>query len=72
MAKFLQSTLDELSLQSKGEAHSHNAKEFKQFFDNVRFSLKFLFLECFSKIVSFLILFSRFVIPVKQHQAMIF
>lgn len=36
MAKFLQTTLDEMSLQAKGESHSNRAKEFAQFFDNVR------------------------------------
>lgn len=35
MAKFLQTTLDEMSLQAKGESHSNRAKEFAQFFDNV-------------------------------------
>ena len=35
MAKFLQTTLDEMSLKAKGESHSNRAKEFAQFFDNV-------------------------------------
>lgn len=35
MAKFLQTTLDEMTLQARGESHSNRAKEFKQFFDNV-------------------------------------
>ena len=41
MAKFLQQTLDEMSLESKGESHSHNAKSFKEFFDNVSVFLSF-------------------------------
>ncbi|KAH7641466.1 letm1 and ef-hand domain-containing protein anon-60da [Dermatophagoides farinae] len=36
MAKFLQTTLDEMTLQARGESHSNRAKEFKQFFDNIR------------------------------------
>lgn len=35
MAKFLQTTLDEMTLQAKGETHSDRAKEFAQFFDDV-------------------------------------
>ena len=35
MAKFLQTTLDEMSLQAKGETHSNRAKEFATFFDTV-------------------------------------
>ncbi|GBN53386.1 Mitochondrial proton/calcium exchanger protein [Araneus ventricosus] len=33
MAKFLQDTLDEMAVKTKGEAHSHTAKEFAQFFE---------------------------------------
>lgn len=36
MAKFLQDTLDEMALQTKGDTHSHTAKEFVQFFDKIR------------------------------------
>lgn len=36
MAKFLQNTLDQMALQSKGESHSHKAKEFAEFFEKVR------------------------------------
>nr|XP_027204065.1 mitochondrial proton/calcium exchanger protein-like [Dermatophagoides pteronyssinus] len=36
MARFLQTTLDEMTLQARGESHSNRAKEFKQFFDNIR------------------------------------
>lgn len=36
MAKFLQNTLDELSVHAKGEAHSHTAKEFATFFEKIR------------------------------------
>lgn len=35
MAKFLQTTLNEMTLQAKGESHSNRAKEFATFFDNV-------------------------------------
>ena len=35
MAKFLQNTLDEMTLKAKGESHSHKAKEFAQFFEKV-------------------------------------
>lgn len=35
MAKFLQTTLNEMTLQAKGESHSNRAKEFAMFFDNV-------------------------------------
>ncbi len=35
MAKFLQNTLDEMTLQAKGESHSDRAKEFAQFYDRV-------------------------------------
>lgn len=35
MAKFLQTTLDEMALQSKGESHSERAKEFAEFFEKV-------------------------------------
>lgn len=35
MAKFLQNTLDEMTLKAKGESHSHKAKEFAQFFERV-------------------------------------
>ncbi|XP_015783661.1 mitochondrial proton/calcium exchanger protein [Tetranychus urticae] len=38
MAKFLQTTLDEMALQSKGESHSEKAKEFAEFFDKIRSS----------------------------------
>lgn len=38
MAKFLQNTLDEMALQQKGDKHSHNAKEFVQFFEKIRTS----------------------------------
>lgn len=36
MAKFLQSTLDEMAVKKRGEAHSHNAKEFAQFCEKIR------------------------------------
>ncbi|XP_035206770.1 mitochondrial proton/calcium exchanger protein-like [Stegodyphus dumicola] len=36
MAKFLQDTLDEMALQSKGDSHSHTAKEFVMFFEKIR------------------------------------
>ncbi|GIX91553.1 hypothetical protein CDAR_528352 [Caerostris darwini] len=36
MAKFLQDTLDEMALKTKGETHSHTAKEFAQFFERIR------------------------------------
>ncbi|GFV91493.1 hypothetical protein TNCV_2384531 [Trichonephila clavipes] len=36
MAKFLQDTLDEMALKTKGESHSHTAKEFAQFFERIR------------------------------------
>ncbi|XP_023218269.1 mitochondrial proton/calcium exchanger protein-like [Centruroides sculpturatus] len=36
MAKFLQHTLDEMALHRKGDKHSHTAKEFAQFFENIR------------------------------------
>lgn len=36
MAKFLQSTLDEMALQAKGESHSHKAKDFAIFFEKIR------------------------------------
>ncbi|CAN7991467.1 unnamed protein product [Ixodes hexagonus] len=36
MAKFLQSTLDEMAVKNRGEAHSHNAKEFAQFCEKIR------------------------------------
>lgn len=36
MAKFLQHTLDEMTLKAKGESHSHAAKEFAQFFEKVK------------------------------------
>ena len=39
MARFLQTTLDEMTLQARGESHSNRAKEFKQFFDNVSFEI---------------------------------
>ena len=35
LAKFLQITLDEMSLQAKGETHSAKAKEFADFFNKV-------------------------------------
>ena len=35
LAKFLQNTLDEMSLQAKGETHSNKAKEFAEFFNKV-------------------------------------
>jgi len=35
MAKFLQITLDEMTLQAKGETHSNKAKEFALFFNKV-------------------------------------
>jgi len=35
MAKFLQNTLDEMTLKAKGESHSHKAKQFAQFFEKV-------------------------------------
>ncbi|KAG8199034.1 hypothetical protein JTE90_021047 [Oedothorax gibbosus] len=35
-AKFLQETLDEMAVSSKGETHSDTAKEFSQFFDRIR------------------------------------
>lgn len=36
MAKFLQSTLDEMAVKKRGEAHSHNAKEFAKFCEKIR------------------------------------
>ncbi|CAG2122068.1 unnamed protein product, partial [Medioppia subpectinata] len=36
MAKFLQDTLDEMTLQAKGETHSNKAKEFALFFNKIR------------------------------------
>ncbi|XP_042900197.2 mitochondrial proton/calcium exchanger protein [Parasteatoda tepidariorum] len=36
MAKFLQDTLDELAVSSKGDSHSDTAKEFVTFFDKIR------------------------------------
>ncbi|RWS30489.1 LETM1 and EF-hand domain-containing protein 1-like protein [Leptotrombidium deliense] len=36
MAKFLQKTLDEMALKAPGETHSHSAKQFVTFLDNVR------------------------------------
>ncbi|KAI1278017.1 Mitochondrial proton/calcium exchanger protein [Halotydeus destructor] len=36
MTKFLQTTLDEMALQAKGETHSHSAKEFADFFVKIR------------------------------------
>ncbi|XP_054167458.1 mitochondrial proton/calcium exchanger protein-like [Oppia nitens] len=36
MAKFLQNTLDEMTLQAKGETHSAKAKDFALFFNKVR------------------------------------
>lgn len=39
-AKFLQETLDEMAVSSKGETHSDTAKEFSQFFDRVYNFLK--------------------------------
>ncbi|CAG2103897.1 unnamed protein product, partial [Medioppia subpectinata] len=36
MAKFLQNTLDEMTLQAKGETHSNKAKEFALFFNKIR------------------------------------
>ncbi|GBN39283.1 Mitochondrial proton/calcium exchanger protein [Araneus ventricosus] len=36
MAKFLQDTLDEMAVKTKGETHSHTAKEFAQFFERIR------------------------------------
>uniref|UniRef100_A0A023FWY9 Mitochondrial proton/calcium exchanger protein n=1 Tax=Amblyomma parvum TaxID=251391 RepID=A0A023FWY9_AMBPA len=36
MAKFLQSTLDEMAVKKRGEAHSHNAKEFAEFCEKIR------------------------------------
>ncbi|GFQ74754.1 hypothetical protein TNCT_432151 [Trichonephila clavata] len=36
MAKFLQDTLNEMALKTKGESHSHTAKEFAQFFERIR------------------------------------
>lgn len=36
MAKFLQNTLDEMAVKKRGEAHSHNAKEFAQFCEKIR------------------------------------
>jgi hypothetical protein len=41
MAKFLQQTLDEMSLKAKGEHHSANAKEFAHFFEKVILTRKF-------------------------------
>ncbi|CAL1292169.1 unnamed protein product [Larinioides sclopetarius] len=38
MAKFLQDTLDEMAVKTKGETHSHNAKEFAEFFERIRTS----------------------------------
>lgn len=36
MAKFLQNTLDEMAVKKRGEAHSHNAKEFAEFCEKIR------------------------------------
>ncbi|KAH8019273.1 hypothetical protein HPB51_018668 [Rhipicephalus microplus] len=36
MAKFLQHTLDEMAVKKRGEAHSHNAKEFAEFCEKIR------------------------------------
>lgn len=36
MAKFLQSTLDEMAVKKRGEAHSQNAKEFAEFCEKIR------------------------------------
>ncbi|XP_076372048.1 mitochondrial proton/calcium exchanger protein-like isoform X1 [Tachypleus tridentatus] len=36
MAKFLQETMEEISVQARGDKHSHTAKEFAQFFEKVR------------------------------------
>lgn len=36
MAKFLQSTLDEMAVENRGEAHSHTAKEFARFCEKIR------------------------------------
>lgn len=36
MAKFLQSTLDEMAVKKRGETHSHNAKEFAEFCEKIR------------------------------------
>ncbi|XP_055945800.1 mitochondrial proton/calcium exchanger protein-like isoform X2 [Argiope bruennichi] len=36
MAKFLQDTLNEMAVKTKGETHSHTAKEFAQFFERIR------------------------------------
>lgn len=38
MAKFLQDTLEEMSLKSEGESHSEKAKEFAEFFNKVSHS----------------------------------
>ncbi|XP_022255342.1 mitochondrial proton/calcium exchanger protein-like [Limulus polyphemus] len=36
MAKFLRETMEEMSVQARGDKHSHTAKEFAQFFEKVR------------------------------------
>ncbi|XP_029827223.2 mitochondrial proton/calcium exchanger protein [Ixodes scapularis] len=36
MAKFLQSTLDEMAVKTRGEAHSQNAKQFAEFCEKIR------------------------------------
>ncbi|XP_076372050.1 mitochondrial proton/calcium exchanger protein-like isoform X2 [Tachypleus tridentatus] len=35
MAKFLQETMEEISVQARGDKHSHTAKEFAQFFEKM-------------------------------------
>ena len=41
MAKFLQTTLDEMAVKQKGEVHSHAAKDFALFCERIRESGNF-------------------------------